>query len=140
MKHIGFFMNQIAVNQFAILVEEPPLGELPLDMGIQFKIDTTNKNIAVAFKIQFSHNGSALLLMEVQCGFAVRPEDWDDLVKGDTIVFPVEFIRHISLHTVGTARGVLFCKTEGTPFNRFILPPVNLETLINQELKMPLAK
>jgi hypothetical protein len=140
MKNIGFQMNQIAVNQFAILAPEPPAGDISVELSVQFKTDIVNKGIAVVFGIRFSHNDALLLLLEIQCEFKIKPEDWDGLILDGEVVIPVYFLRHIALHTVGTARGVLFCKTEGTPFNKFILPPVNLESMINQDVRIPLRK
>ena len=140
MKQIGFLMRQIRVNQFAILADDAPSEVIPVEFGIQFKTDTVGKWIAVAFKAQYMNGSSPLLLLELQCDFQVKPEDWDSLVNDGKLVFPVEFLRHIALHTVGTARGVFFCKTEGTAFSRFILPPVNLEAMIKQELIIPLTE
>ncbi len=133
-------MRQIRVNQFAILADDAPSGEIPVEFGVQFKTDAVGKWIAVAFKTQYLNGSAPLLLLEIQCDFQVKPEDWDSLVSDGKLVFPVEFLRHIAIHTVGTARGVLFCKTEGTAFSRFILPPVNLEVMINQDLEIPLPE
>lgn len=138
MKQLNFLMRQIKVNQFAILVNDAPIGEIPVEFGIQFKTDIVGKWIAVAFKTQYLNGTTPLLILEVQCDFQVKPEDWDSLVSDGKLVFPVDFLRHIALHTVGSARGILFCKTEGSPFSRFILPPVNLENMINQDLEIPL--
>lgn len=133
-------MRQIRVNQFAILADEVPSGVIPVKFGIQFKTDTVGKWIAVAFKAQYMNESVPLLLLETQCDFQVKPEDWDSLANDGKLIFPVEFLRHIALHTVGTARGILFCKTEGTAFSRFILPPINLESMLNEELIIPLTE
>ena len=133
-------MRQIRVNQFAILADEVPSGVIPVEFGIQFKTDTVGKWIAVAFKAQYMNESVPLLLLETQCDFQVKPEDWDSLANEGKLIFPVEFLRHIALHTVGTARGILFCKTEGTAFSRFILPPINLESMLNEELIIPLTE
>ncbi len=34
---------------------------------------------------------------------------------------------------VGTARGILHAKTEGTAFNDFILPAINVEELVEED-------
>ena len=140
MKQIGFLMRQIRVNQFAILADEVPSGVIPVEFGIQFKTDTVGKWIAVAFKAQYMNESVPLLLLETQCDFQVKPEDWDSLANDGKLIFPVAVLRHIALHTVGTARGILFCKTEGTAFSRFILPPINLESMLNEELIIPLTE
>lgn len=140
MEQLNFLMRRIRVNQFAILTNDAPTGEIPVEFGIQFKTDIVGKWIAVAFKTQYLNGTTPLLLLEVQCDFQVKPEDWDSLSTDGKLVFPIGFLRHIALHTVGSARGILFCKTEGSPFNSFILPLVNLEAMINQDLEIPLTE
>ena len=140
MEQLNFLMRRIRVNQFAILANDAPTGEIPVEFGIQFKTDIVGKWIAVAFKTQYLNGTTPLLLLEVQCDFQVKPEDWDSLSTDGKLVFPIGFLRHIALHTVGSARGILFCKTEGSPFNSFILPLVNLEAMINQDLEIPLTE
>ena len=140
MEQLNFLMRRIRVNQFAILTNDAPTGEIPVEFGIQFKTDIAGKWIAVAFKTQYLNGTTPLLLLEVQCDFQVKPEDWDSLSTDGKLVFPIRFLRHIALHPVGPARGILFCKTEGSPFNSFILPLVNLEALINQDLEIPLTE
>jgi hypothetical protein len=138
MENIAFFMNQISVNQFAILGKEVPNEDITMDLSIQFKTDKENRCIAMVLLVKYLKDADLLLMLELLCGFKVKPEDWDACINGDNLVFPQKFLRHIAVHTVGTARGVLYCKTENTPFNVFILPPINVDKMINQDLIVPL--
>jgi len=42
---------------------------------------------------------------------------------------------HLSVMTVGTARVVLHTKTEGTFFNRFLLPTINVPELVTDDIQ-----
>jgi hypothetical protein len=44
------------------------------------------------------------------------------------------------MHTVGTIRGILHCKTEGTPFNALILPPINVSEMVTGDLELPISE
>ncbi len=35
--------------------------------------------------------------------------------------------------TFGTARGILFAKTEGTPYQQLLLPPTNVDAMIKED-------
>jgi hypothetical protein len=35
--------------------------------------------------------------------------------------------------TIGTSRGILHAKTEGTEFNKFILPTINVNQLVEKD-------
>jgi hypothetical protein len=49
------------------------------------------------------------------------------------VKIPKDFLTHLAILSVGTARGVLFSKTEGTIFSTFILPTINLQEMINED-------
>ena len=73
-----------------------------------------------------------------------KVEDVDVLVYGhfhtgyikqdNKIIIPKELLAHFGVHTIGTARGILHCKTEGTQFNTFILPPINVSERITEDI------
>ena len=39
--------------------------------------------------------------------------------------------------SVGTLRGIIHTKTEGTVLNTIVLPPINLDEIINKDLVLP---
>ena len=47
-------------------------------------------------------------------------------------------LEHFAVQTVGTARGILHCKTEGSQFNGIILPPVNVTELVTEDMILPI--
>ena len=49
-------------------------------------------------------------------------------------------MKHLSVITVGTARGVLHAKTENTPFNKFVLPTINVTELVKEDVSFDLEK
>ena len=135
---IQFRMSRISVEQFAILVEEAPQAEVVVDTDVSFGV-LPNKNIvAVKFNISFTHEEKKLLVMELHCYFNVHPEDWKSFEKENKVVIPKDLLAHFAMHTVGTARGVLFCKTEGTLYNQFIIPPMNVAEKIPEDIVISL--
>ncbi|NOQ75958.1 MAG: hypothetical protein GQ574_28385 [Crocinitomix sp.] len=70
----------------------------------------------------------------------VSDETWLLLTDEQELVFPKGFIRHLSVICVGTARGILHAKTEGTKFNEFILPTINVEDLIQEDASFELKE
>lgn len=132
-------MIKINTEQFAILSEEIPseLKNVSMETRLQFKVSKEHR-IAPVAKFSFEKDGLPLLIIEVCCEFYIHPEDWSGMIHGDDIVIPQEALEYFSAQTVGTARGILHCKTEGTPFNMLIIPPVNVSSMINEDLKMTL--
>jgi hypothetical protein len=49
------------------------------------------------------------------------------------LTIPKGFLAHLAMISVGTARGILHCKTENTIFNNFVLPLVNVASMIPED-------
>ncbi len=135
---VQFRMSRISVEQFAILVEEAPQAEIVVDSDVSFGVIPNKQVVAVKFNITFTHEDKKLLVMELHCYFNVRPEDWKRFEKENKVVIPKDLLAHFAMHTVGTARGVLYCKTEGTLYNQFIIPPMNVAERIPEDIVIDL--
>lgn len=135
---VQFRMSRISVEQFAILVEEAPQAEIVVDSDVSFGVIPNKQVVAVKFNITFTHEDKKLLVMELHCYFNVRPEDWKKFEKENKVVIPKDLLAHFAMHTVGTARGVLYCKTEGTLYNQFIIPPMNVTERIPEDIVIDL--
>lgn len=135
---VQFRMSRISVEQFAILVEEAPQAEIVVDSDVSFGVIPNKQVVAVKFNITFTHEDKKLLVMELHCYFNVRPEDWKKFEKENKVAIPKDLLAHFAMHTVGTARGVLYCKTEGTLYNQFIIPPMNVAERIPEDIVIDL--
>lgn len=135
---VQFRMSRISVEQFAILVEDAPQAEIVVDSDVSFGVIPNKQVVAVKFNITFTHEDKKLLVMELHCYFNVRSEDWKKFEKENKVVIPKDLLAHFAMHTVGTARGVLYCKTEGTLYNQFIIPPMNVAERIPEDIVIDL--
>jgi hypothetical protein len=61
---------------------------------------------------------------------------WDEYytIETKSLLLPKNFAQHISVITVGTARGVLHAKTEGDILNALILPSINVLDLVPDDV------
>ncbi|MFI3240859.1 MAG: hypothetical protein R3Y22_09820, partial [Bacteroidales bacterium] len=72
------------------------------------------------------------------CVYAIKPADWEKLKQGDTMIIDKGFLSYLAMQTIGTARGILHAKTEDTAFNIYIIPPINTQDVIKNNLKIEL--
>lgn len=131
---VGFRMNKIRVDQFAILTENIPSEDLSLGFTISFGVAPSMHEVCTTVRFDISHEDSPLLVLELSCFFEIREEDWIKFKQDNKIIIPKELLAHFGVHTIGTARGILHCKTEGTQFNTFILPPINVSERITEDI------
>jgi hypothetical protein len=136
-KPIGFQLLGIRTDQFAIVEHEFDTNR-PMAFSINFNIgkDDANNILSVLFSSRFNDEGRTIMILECSCHFKINEDSWNEFKDGDStsLTIPKEFITHLAVITVGTARGILHGKTEGTKFNGHILPTLNLLDIFTENV------
>ena len=131
---IGFALAGIKTEQFATFEENyEAKKKANITTALEFKINKEDRRIGVYAAFTFEQSKKAFLKINVSCHFSIAPDSWDSFLMEDKIVFPKSFISHLTMLTIGTARGILHCKVEGTEFNKFILPTFNVNQMVNED-------
>lgn len=133
-------MIRIHVNQFAFLTDTMPESDSgDLECSVGFLVN--QRRVSVSMKFVFLSEDKPVMMIESTCQFAVEDASWESMrIGNDKVILPQGFLSHIAMHTVGTIRGILHCKTEGTPFNALILPPINVSEMVKGDLELPIAE
>jgi hypothetical protein len=132
---VGFSLQGIKTEQFAIFEENFVLKkEVSFETGLEFKVDQINKQIGVFFEVKFKQGKKLFIKISVSCHFKIKQESWDAFLM-DSNILKIEkgFLSHLAMLTIGTTRGVLFAKTEGTQFSKFIIPTLNVNDIITED-------
>ncbi|MCB0605075.1 MAG: hypothetical protein KDC52_14170 [Ignavibacteriae bacterium] len=131
---VGFALQGIKTEQFAILEENySSKKEIGLGTGLQFRVDNQNKQIGTFLGFEFVQGKKVFLKIQVSCHFKIEETAWNSFVQEDKLVVPKGFLAHLAMITIGTTRGVLFAKTEGTPFSKYIIPTINVAEMIKED-------
>lgn len=138
---IGFALKKITTEQFAILADAYKQGkDAEMTTQISFAINPANRMLGVKILFRFSHGSATFLLLEASCHFDIAKDGWNAVKQeNEKLIFPVGFIQHLSMITVGTARGILHAKTENTELNQFIIPTINLTEILKEDLVFDLS-
>lgn len=138
-KGVGFLLQGIKLEQFAVF-EDAYLPDNRADVitNLQFRIDSENRLIGVFPGFEFTQEEKVFLKIEVSCHFKIREESWNSFLAENQLRVPKDFMAHLAMITVGTARGVLFAKTEGSTFSRFILPTINVKEMVPEDVVIQL--
>lgn len=133
---LGFAITNIKVVQFATTDEAyRKTGELEIQTDAAFGVAKDKKSIVVKLKFRFYKKESPFITLETACYFEINTKGWKQLEKEDnSIHIPKKLIAHLTVLTVGTTRGILHCKTEGTDYNKYILPTINVNQLIEEDV------
>lgn len=133
-KEIEFSIKGIKTEQFA-LFEENHLdkGKINLETNLSYGLNTEERDFIISIKFTFEMKKKPFITIQVNCNFEIGIESFNDLLVDDKIVIPSSFIAHMAMITVGTSRGILHTKTEGTIFNKYILPTLNVAQMVPED-------
>ncbi|HSD07644.1 hypothetical protein [Flavobacterium sp.] len=140
MESIGFALAAIKTEQFALFEENfSSKKEANITTSLEFKINTDQKLIGVFATFTFEQAKKTFIKIQVSCHFKIEPEAWTSFLKDSNVIFPKNFISHLTMLTIGTSRGILHSRTEGTEFNKFILPTINVNQLVDKDAEFNIS-
>lgn len=136
---ILFKLTRIQTEQFATIPKVNLEDEIGISAGIEFSMEKETPTILCTVAFNFISDEQNFIILHVRCEFSVVKKAWESNYQKEDkkFIFPAKFMQHLGVITVGTARGILHAKTEGTEFNRFFLPPVNLKDMVPTEVSFP---
>ena len=135
-ENILFKLKRIQTEQFATIPGVKVGEEIGISAAIEYGMEKDTNTIHCKVLFNFISEEKEFIILHVRCEFSVAPEAWEKNFREEEkkYVFPADFMQHLGVITVGTARGILHAKTEGTEFNRFFLPTVNLKEMVPGEV------
>ena len=136
-QNVKFAFIKINTDQFAIIDSAfKKEDNVNFKIGLQFGANRDNCVISVKTSILFVQNEDPFMIIEASCFFKIEPNDWKTLEHESEIIVPKNIITHFSVLSVGTVRGILHSKTEGTNFNGFVVPTINITELVTDDVRL----
>ncbi len=134
-KKISFSLRSIATEEFATIKNCYKEEEkVKLETGYGYGLNIEKHSVGVKFSVTFKCGENPFVILKILCEFGIGPETFSGFKKEDEYVIPKNFITHLTVLTVGTARGILHAKLEKTGFEKFLLPTLNISELIKEDL------
>lgn len=133
---IGFALSKVSTEQFAVIEEGfNDEGKIGLNTSLRFAADKRQRYVAVFASFTFYSDQSPFLVIEAGCHFSIKETAWQEMLEAEskTLTVPKGFLCHLAMLTVGTSRGILHAKTEGTCFNKYLIPTVDVTEIIRED-------
>ncbi len=127
---IKFTYKGVGIEQFAMIdTVDGDSGTLNISASARFNYD--DRAIGIGMNIQFVSSEAPFLIIETMSHFVIDEECWNTLSNGkmEDVTLPKEFVEHLHAIALGTTRGVLIGKTDGTKFGKYFLPLINATQL-----------
>lgn len=133
---IKFSLKKIVPKEFAIL-EDVNFNEknLKYSLFVKFGLDKEGKRIQPIIELEFKTLDRPLLVFKIGAIFQIEEESWNDYIKQiDGFKISKNFAVCVLGILLGLARGVLFCKTEGTSWQQYFIPLSQTSKLIKEDI------
>lgn len=135
MKAIPFRISKIKVNQFASFEDKFIENEdFDCKTDVHFALNSDIKTIVCRLDLQYIQHDLTILKLDVESLFFIANQGTEEFKNLKKI--PKEFLQYLATIAIGTSRGIIFAKTEGTKFSKTVLPPINLTTFITEDMKI----
>ena len=132
--NISFKFQGIRTEQFAIFPDKyNAKKDTALGTKLDFKLNNIENQIGCYIHFDFEQGKNRFITIEVSCHYVVEESSFNKFKDEEKkkVIIPKDFLTHLAVLTVGTTRGILFSKTEGSIFSSFILPTINLTEMID---------
>lgn len=137
MKEIKYSLRGVSIEQFATPFI-PSSDEYDVNVSIPIKSNYQEHAIAIGANVQFLAEGKVFIVAEAFCHYQIEPDCWKELSDSDSrdVILPKGFIGDLARIAVSTVRGVLCAKTENTPFSKYFLPLIMVNTKDGEDVKI----
>ena len=138
---MGFNLVGIETKEFATFEESfnaNDIENIDLNLNVGFQLSDKLDIINCIFTISFLQKENVFIKLKLICSFKLEEKTLERFKKDQKIIFPKSLMSHFGVITVGTARGVLHSKTNGSIFNDLLLPTINLTKIIKEDIIFPL--
>ncbi len=136
---VAFNIAKLSTKEFTTRDLEKPEGDnIQIQAGIKFGVNRESKLIGCFTTIEFLNDGESFIKLVTLCEFGINPESWENMKdENKTLVIPHNIALHFGTIAIGSTRGILHCKTEGTAFNKFFLPTINVTDIVLGDQSFP---
>ncbi len=100
---------------------------------VQFSYNDSLHTLCCRLNVNLTQEEKTVMSSILDCFFEITTDSIERMKSNDNIVIPAQILIQFASLGYGTMRGVIHSKTEGTAFNRFILPPIYFHTIIKND-------
>lgn len=140
MNNIQYKFIKIDLTQFSPEWEKfdsanPAVG---IETNFKFSFNKTEGVLRCLTNLQFIQENQIFLKSELQTFYEIKKESIEELTNDDVITIPKGLLCQFASLAYGSYRGVLYMKTINTALSNLILPPMYLNEVIKDDMKIRL--
>lgn len=135
---LGFAFTGLKTLSFAPIDSAyKKTGAINFMTGLSFGLDVDDHTVTCTLEIAFEKKEQQpFLVLKTQGQFEIDKNDFKDKIsqKDGTFLVTKDLATHLAVLTIGSARGILHAKTEGTVYNQYLLPTIDVKEMIEEDV------
>ncbi len=137
---LGFAFSGLKTIEFASIetaYNKNKNATIQLVSGLNFGIDIDDHAVSCTVQFAFEKKeDQPFLLLKVQGQFQIDKEAFLNKIKQEDESYLIikDLATHFAVLTVGSARGILHAKTDGTIYNQYMLPTIDVKQMIQEDI------
>lgn len=138
--NIEYKFLKIDLTQFSPAEENYDSDNAKVGISTEFGFAYNRKDnvLRCSTILRFVQNELTFLRCELQAFFLLKEESIQSLIINDELIIPKGLLCQFASLCYGSFRGVLYVKMINTPFSDIILPPLYIDQVIKEDLKIAL--
>ena len=128
---------KLELAQFAIFESDYIDNEKPLELSssFQFAYSYDDDVVCCTTTVVITKDNSPIMKAELKSYFNIMSESVASMIEDDCVVLPTSLMTQFASLGYGSMRGVIYAKTMGTPLEKFILPPNDVQNIFTAPAK-----
>ena len=129
---VPYRISKINTRQFAVFPNNFTSENVEVTTTMDFNVKKKLDEIRCICEVRYQNQEKVVMTVEVACFFGISPDGVETLKRDNRI--SLDFLRYMGAIVVGIMRGIIHAKTEGTVVNQIVLPPINLDKVITEDM------
>ena len=128
---------KLELTQFAIFESDNIDDKKPLELSssFQFAYSYDDDVVCCATTVVITKGNSPILKAVLNSYFNIMSESVASMIEDDCVVLPTSLMTQFASLGYGSMRGVIYAKTMGTPLEKIILPPNDVQNIFTAPAK-----
>lgn len=139
-KEINFIPVGIETPEFTVFKNQEISNDILrtlIDVG--FTISLNAQQIKCVNKCTFYSDDKPVIIIQLACTFYIYLDAWRKMQNSTmkAFIIPKSLGKQLSEFVLNTARGILHVETEGTIYNRYPIPVIDIDGQIDTDAMIP---
>ena len=140
MSNIQYRFIKMDLTQFSPEWDKYNTGDpsVGIETNFNFSFNRSEGILKCVTNLTFIQNNQVFLKSELQTFFEILKESIDELTNENVITIPRGLLCQFASLAYGSIRGVIYMKAINTVLSNIILPPMYLDVVIKDDMKIQL--